>query len=140
MDILSDGEQAASVRKILMVVDLPAPFGPGKPNVFPGMTSKSMPARPRSRHTLGRPPDPDGRLDRHSRCLLWPVLRLVALIRGLVGAADRLTLPGLAGVLIRGEDSVEAAAGFLQDYLSLGDLRVGTGLRHLHGRHRELPD
>src|SRR5438067_12189899 len=34
---------AASVHKILMVVDLPAPFGPRKPNVSPGLTSRSMP-------------------------------------------------------------------------------------------------
>src|ERR1700722_16966628 len=34
---------AVRVHKILIVVDLPAPFGPGKPNVSPGLTSKSMP-------------------------------------------------------------------------------------------------
>ena len=33
----------ASVHKILMVVDLPAPFGPRKPNVSPRATAKSMP-------------------------------------------------------------------------------------------------
>src|SRR5579875_798500 len=33
----------ASVHKILIVVDLPAPFGPRKPNVSPAATSKSMP-------------------------------------------------------------------------------------------------
>ena len=31
------------VHKMLMVVDLPAPFGPRKPNVSPRLTSKSMP-------------------------------------------------------------------------------------------------
>jgi hypothetical protein len=33
----------ASVHRILMVVDLPAPLGPRKPNVSPVRTSKSMP-------------------------------------------------------------------------------------------------
>ena len=33
----------ASVHKILIVVDFPAPFGPRKPNVSPAATSKSMP-------------------------------------------------------------------------------------------------
>jgi hypothetical protein len=33
----------ARVHRILIVVDLPAPFGPRKPNVSPGLTSKSMP-------------------------------------------------------------------------------------------------
>src|SRR6266576_6655706 len=33
----------ASVHSILIVVDLPAPFGPRKPNVSPGLTSKSIP-------------------------------------------------------------------------------------------------
>src|SRR5215469_11509872 len=33
----------ARVHKILIVVDLPAPFGPRKPNVSPGLTSKSIP-------------------------------------------------------------------------------------------------
>src|SRR5262249_31549983 len=32
-----------SVQRMLMVVDLPAPFGPRKPNVSPDRTSKSMP-------------------------------------------------------------------------------------------------
>src|SRR6202522_1262454 len=34
---------SARVHRILMVVDLPAPFGPRKPNVSPAATSKSMP-------------------------------------------------------------------------------------------------
>ena len=33
----------ASVHRILMVVDLPAPLGPRNPNVSPVRTSKSMP-------------------------------------------------------------------------------------------------
>ena len=35
---------AASVQSILMVVDLPAPFGPRKPNTSPGATSKETPS------------------------------------------------------------------------------------------------
>src|SRR2546429_4406767 len=34
---------SARVHRILIVVDLPAPFGPRKPNVSPAATSKSMP-------------------------------------------------------------------------------------------------
>src|SRR5437867_10950374 len=34
----------ANVHSMLIVVDLPAPFGPRKPNVSPCDTSKSMPA------------------------------------------------------------------------------------------------
>src|SRR5579875_231565 len=34
---------SARVHRILIVVDLPAPFGPRKPNVSPPATSKSMP-------------------------------------------------------------------------------------------------
>ncbi len=33
----------ASVHKILIVVDFPAPLGPRKPNVSPAGTSKSIP-------------------------------------------------------------------------------------------------
>ena len=33
----------ASVQRILIVVVLPAPFGPRKPNVSPTVTSKSIP-------------------------------------------------------------------------------------------------
>src|SRR6266545_8116185 len=33
----------ARVHMILIVVDLPAPFGPRKPNVSPAATAKSMP-------------------------------------------------------------------------------------------------
>src|SRR6476661_934530 len=32
-----------SVHRMLMVVDLPAPFGPRKPKISPGRTSRSMP-------------------------------------------------------------------------------------------------
>jgi hypothetical protein len=32
-----------SVQSIEIVVDLPAPFGPRKPKISPGSTSKSMP-------------------------------------------------------------------------------------------------
>src|ERR1700721_760115 len=34
---------SARVHRILIVVDLPAPFGPRKPKVSPAATSKSMP-------------------------------------------------------------------------------------------------
>ena len=34
----------ARVQRILMVVDLPAPFGPRKPKVSPGRTARSMPS------------------------------------------------------------------------------------------------
>ena len=34
---------STSVHNIPIVVDLPAPFGPRKPNVSPGATSKSTP-------------------------------------------------------------------------------------------------
>ena len=35
---------SASVHSILIVVDLPAPFGPRKPNISPGATSKETPS------------------------------------------------------------------------------------------------
>ena len=52
----------ASVQRMLMVVDLPAPFGPRKPKVSPGSTRKSTPrTASTSPYRFSRPDDLDGR-------------------------------------------------------------------------------
>src|SRR5438876_4428013 len=145
-----------SVHRMLMVVDLPAPFGPRKPNVSPAPTTKSIPrtastsskrlCRP-STTTAGVTPSHSARA-----CRGWPRWFCAGLAlgmyapaeaaRGVVGRAE-LRRSGLAvndsplGIVV-GEDAVQVATGFVQDLARPRDLGVASGPHHLGKRVRDV--
>src|SRR5947209_10699001 len=88
-------EGFASVHSMLIVVVLPAPFGPRKPNTSPAATSKSTP-----RTACTSPKD---------------------LARPRTAIADELPLPSVigsnvteSGISLLGEDPVEASPGLVE--------------------------
>src|SRR5262245_7121465 len=149
----------ASVHSILIVVDLPAPLGPRKPNVSPTGTSKSMPRTALiSPKFLVRPATviagrwcpfaawaagPDIPCTATLPCLLgvqWRAYSLPA-ARPLSWASRRAARPSLlAGVVIGREDRVELAAGVGEDLLRLRHLGGRADLGDLHGRGRHRGD
>src|SRR5437588_882292 len=101
----------ASVHSMLIVVVLPAPFGPRKPNTSPGATSKST---PRTACTS-------------SKCLVRPSTTIA-------GVAP------LLDILVFCQDRVEGTTGVLHRFDRPLDLLLGPGVADLSGRARDIGD
>src|SRR5262245_15021591 len=116
---------STSVHSILMVVDLPAPLGPRKPNTSPAATSKSTPRTASiSPYRLANPATEITAASVTSRL---PGARI-----GVVGTS-------VAGRFV-GEDPVQGPPGLGEHLLGLADLLICAAVRDLHKRHGDRPD
>src|SRR5215472_5864721 len=154
---------SASVHRILIVVDLPAPFGPRKPKVSPGRTSKPMPRTASSspyrltrslttitgsvmfQYPLGLSSrSPPGHRNRCPgvRLRSWRAGGSLPGLRGVLGAIVG-AIPGrLAGLgwLVLGEDAVHRPPRLDEHATGLGQLAGRSGAAHLHDGHHHLAD
>src|SRR5215471_9991908 len=154
----------ASVQRILMVVVLPAPLGPRKPNVSPRVTSKSIPrTASTSPYCLVRPetditasglwPFPPGSPPASGPvtaglaafspvCIATAAasLALSASRLAVIGAVLRVGGAVGAVLVIGGEYPVQGLARVRENLAGLPDLAVGSGAQHLEGGHAHLPD
>src|SRR3954470_10892737 len=107
-----------SVHSMLIVVDLPAPLGPRKPNVSPGWTSKSMPrtasisskrlTRPCTRIAGPPAPGPSAGGSRSPGALAGPVCEIAMKTQLVTERAHAGGNHGGVGAVDRGHDLVVA--------------------------------
>src|SRR5438270_4979866 len=117
----------ASVHSMLIVVVLPAPFGPRKPKTSPAATSKSTP------FTASSSPN------RFTRWLTW----IAGTSRGgrpLPSSEDISGNVARSFIVVAREDAVQRPPCLCEDLLRVLHLLHIADLRHLHRRLRGLGD